>query len=138
MQARQQHSPVVFHWSAGGWFGGQLGGTLWLLILGAALAHRDPVAGGACIGAFLLVNLYGLHLWRKRARISAYAGIQRLLAALSLVIVAVMLVLYLRDSNELPAPGAMVSTHLPYWLALVAPALMLLFHFMKKAHKNRY
>lgn len=125
-------TPSVFAWNAAGWFGAQGGCTLWLLILGFVLLRKDSLAAWACVASFLVLNAWGLYLWRSRERLSAYAGLQRFLLAASVIIAVVVVVVNTRGLSEPPTPGALVSTYLPYWVIAAAPALMLLFFFRER------
>ena len=118
---------TAFVWNAGGWFGSQVGSTLWLLILGLGVARRDPLAGSLAVGGFLALNAWGLSLWRSRARLGAYAGIQRFLLAATAVVAVVVVVAHARSTATTPRPGALASTFLPGWVVLMFPGLMLLF-----------
>ena len=80
MSPREDSIPSTFSWNAGGWFGSQVGCTLWLLILGLVLLPKDPLAAGSCIGGFVVLNAWGFFLWRRQATLRAYSGIQRFLA----------------------------------------------------------
>jgi len=116
-----------FAWNAGGWFGSQLGCTLWLLILGLVLLRKDAVAAWVCVAGFVVLNVWGLYLWRSRVRRSAYSGVQRFLVVASVMIAVVVLVVNARGASEPPAGGSLASTYLPYWAMAVAPTLMLIF-----------
>lgn len=48
------------HWNAGGWFGGQLGATIWVLIAGILTVIRDLTTGLLVLGLFLIPNVIGL------------------------------------------------------------------------------
>ena len=69
-----------FQWNTGGWFGAQLGGTLWILLLAVLLVSKDVWLALTVFAAFLLPNVVGTLLWRARGRIAAYPAIQILLA----------------------------------------------------------
>lgn len=70
--------PGAFQWNWGGWFGSQLGGSLWLL--GGALFIRDaPGVTGVWAAAFVAVNVVGTTLWRRRDRIAPFPAILALL-----------------------------------------------------------
>lgn len=58
-------------WQAGGWFGAQVGGTLWLLFLAVVLAGPHPAAAVVAGMSFVVANLFGWRLWRRRATLSA-------------------------------------------------------------------
>ena len=128
---------TAFSWNAGGWFGSQVGCTLWLLILGAVLLSKDSLAAWLCVGGFMVLNAWGLYLWRGREKLTAYVGMQRFLCATSLIIALVVAVVNGRGVSEPPAPGALVSTYLPYWAIAVAPGLMLLFYWRERQVKRR-
>lgn len=126
----------AFSWNTGGWFGGQRGCTLWLLILGAVLLAKDTVAATVCFTGFLVLNAWGLFLWSQRQQLAAYTALQRFLLAASLIIALVVVVLNDRGVSEPPPPGALVSTHLPYWVLAIAPILMLLFFLRERQAKQ--
>ncbi len=136
MEGQPNPASSSFAWNAGGWFGSQAGCTLWLLILGLLVFQKDAVSGGVCLASFALLNAWGLYLWRRRGRLSAYAGLQRFLFAASVLIAVVVYVLNARGVAEPPAPGAFVSTSLPYWVVAMAPALMLVF-FLREHSARR-
>ncbi len=134
--ATDPSSPPTFSWNAGGWFGSQVGCTLWLLILGFVLLAKDPPSGWLCLTGFVLLNAWGLYLWRCRERLSPYAGFQRFLAVASMIIALVVVVANNRGVSAPPNPGSLVSTYLPYWVIGLAPALMFLF-FLRQRHSHR-
>jgi len=82
------------------------------------------------------LNAWGLYLWRGREKLTAYVGMQRFLCATSLIIALVVAVVNGRGVSEPPAPGALVSTYLPYWAIAVAPGLMLLFFWRERQAKR--
>lgn len=132
MATDKNDTPSAFTWNSGGWFGGQIGSTLWLLILSFVLFSKDALVAWMCVASFLVLNAWGLYLWRHREHLSAYAGLQRFLLGASVVIALVVVVVNGRGLSRLPAPGAFVSTHLPYWVLAVAPALMLMFYLRER------
>jgi len=136
MATDENASMTAFSWNAGGWFGSQLGCTLWLLILGFVLLSKDSIAAVVCLAGFVALNAWGLSFWRRREHLSAYAGLQRFLLAASLIIALVVVVLNGRGVSQPPTPGALVSTYLPYWGIAVGPALMLLFFLRERQVKR--
>ena len=123
----------AFTWNAGGWFGSQIGGTLWLLLYGLAAAAADAFTAALAAAGFLLLNAWGLFLWRRRARYRAHAALQAFLAAAALVVAVIVIAAHARGLTQAPADGRLASTHLPYWAMAVAPALMLLFWLRERA-----
>ena len=73
----KQNRPTA--WNAGGWFGSQLGSTLWLAISAALLAARSVAVASTVFALFLVVNLVGVVLWHRRYRISIFSALQILL-----------------------------------------------------------
>jgi hypothetical protein len=41
MKDHDKIASTAFYWNAGGWFGGQIGGTVWLLICGLVFFAKD-------------------------------------------------------------------------------------------------
>ena len=134
----ENNTRPAFVWNAGGWFGSQLGCTLWLLILGLVLLSKDLLAAWICIAAFMMLNTWGVSLWRRRGQLSAYAAIQRFLLAASLVVAVVVVVINGRGVSEPPAAGALISTSLPYWVIGVAPILMGMFFLRQRAARQSH
>lgn len=122
----------AFSWNAGGWFGSQLGCTLWLLLLGLVLFRKDSLSAWVCSGGFVALNAWGGCLWRQREHLAAYAGFQRFLLAVSVLVAVVVVVVHARGVAEPPAPGALVSTYVPYWAMAVSPSLALVFFWRER------
>jgi hypothetical protein len=132
----ENSTPSAFAWYAGGWFGAQFGCTLWLLILGFVLFCKDVLAAWVCVASFLVSNAWGLYLWRSRERLTAYAGLQRFLLVASVIIALVVVVVNSRGLSEQPTQGSLVSTYLPHWVVVAAPAVMLMF-FLRERKARR-
>jgi hypothetical protein len=67
-------------WNRGGWFGAQIGGTLWMLVAALLLVRHDRVAAALGLGCFALPNAVGAWLWSRRAELEPYRATQALLA----------------------------------------------------------
>lgn len=115
-----------FRWNAGGWFGALFGSTIWLFVLGCRLFAEDLLAGTvACLG-FAGSALWGIILWHRRARMTAYAGFQAMMAGL-LVLFAVVV----------PTTNARVpAIDLPYWAIAVPLPLMAAFWLRQRTAKG--
>lgn len=137
MAADTSPAPSTFSWNAGGWFGSQVGCTLWLLILGVVLLSKDSFVAWGCVGGFVVLNAWGLYLWRRRDKLKAYAGLQRFLLATSVIIALVVVVANRRGVSEPPTSGALVSTYLPHWVIAIAPGLMAMFSLLERQVKRR-
>jgi hypothetical protein len=126
----------TFQWNLGGWFGAQIGSTLWLFIMGGILVSKDLVPGLVVIGCGLAPNLLGFLLWGRRDRIAPYTAIQTLFLVMGLCTLLAFIAI---DSSgrvgELD-PSMKSPRHM-YWMLLIFPALMGLFHFHERAGKRK-
>ncbi|HEY1785063.1 MAG TPA: hypothetical protein VGG30_05910 [Pirellulales bacterium] len=128
-------SPCV--WNAGAWFGSQLGGSAWALIAAAELLLKDPVSAAVCLGSFVALNVYGLTVWRSRDTLTAYGGLQRLLAAFTVFCAVIIVVLNARGIAEPHTPSGAVPTKIPYWYIAAPPGLMLWCFLQQRAARRR-
>jgi len=111
-----------FQWN-GGWFGIQLGGTLWMFLGSLAMLSVSPVAGVVFFVAFALANALGLALWARRGQLRIYTAVQVFLlglAALSIVCVTVA-----DWCRQIPDADA-------YWSMLIFPSLMVQFYLHER------
>jgi hypothetical protein len=115
MSSKIHSSP--FAWNAGGWFGALFGSTIWMLALGVGVLSEDRAAAGFVFTSFVAANLWGILLWRRRARLSAYAGLQWLMVGL-LVAFAVAIV---------TANARSLAVQVPYWAIALPVPLMAMF-----------
>ena len=126
----------AFRWNARAWFGAQIGSTLWLVILGAALSLRDDSsAGTAIIALAVAVNGIGLILWEHRDRIRPYPAIETLIAVVGC---AAFVAFALLDGTSAwglagTQPG---GARPPYAVLLVFPALMVMFAVQEHAARR--
>jgi hypothetical protein len=120
-----------FRWNRGGWFGGQIGATLWLVLLGCLLMAQGRVAGAAVLVLGLLPNLVGLLLWRRRHRLSPYPAVQLLLATAGISALVSMLVLL---HSGVPLSSLQLPSGL--WFLGIYPGLMFVFHLQERAGRK--
>jgi hypothetical protein len=115
-------------WNAGGWFGGQIGATVWMLVATVLAGIRNVPVGLTLLVLFAVPNLIGLALWKGR-RLSCYASTQLLIAVSG---VCGLLAIYVLDKANAWAQiqtGAAVSASSTYWLlTAVYGGLLLLFY----------
>ena len=117
-------------WNIGGWLGGQLGGSVWMLVAGLLSFSEDPLAASTVIVLFALANLIGTMLWRRRERLSPYAAIQMLLPMLGIFGLAAVSVLDRAGVYETIQIGGTISAQATYSaIVLVVALLMLIFYF---------
>ena len=126
-----------FQWNLGGWLGAQIGGTVWMVILGFTLIAREPVFALVSLGLALLVNGLGLWLWSRRDRLEPYPCIQGLLAT---VAIATLILLVTFDATGRIAeldPHFRNNPRGLYALMLMFPILMGMFHLQNRAGKKK-
>ncbi len=117
-----------------GWWGCQLGGTIWLLLYGCILlATGEYQIGLIGLGSFLVPNLLGLTLWIRRDRISPYPALQFLCAVIGVCSLVFIAVLNRTQHSSLNLEESALSM---YWFLLVFPGVMLVFHFRNKRPKQ--
>lgn len=117
-------------WNIGGWLGGQLGGTTWILVAGILSLRVDITTALVVISLFVLANVIGMAIWRRKDRLSAYAGVQLLLSITGIVGLAAVYVLVRAHIYETIQIGGAVSASWTYSvIILVVAALMLTFYF---------
>lgn len=121
----------AFQWNRGGWFGSQIGATLWLVLLGFVLLAQSRLIGGLFILLGLVANFAGLWLWRKRESLAPYPAIQILLATCGLCALISMLSL---RASEIPQPSVALPS---LWFLLMYPGLMLVFHLQEGNARRR-
>ena len=131
--------PNQMQWNLGGWLGGQLGGSVWMLVAGLLSFFDDPKTAVTVIVLFALANLVGVILWSRRDGLSPYAGIQILLPVLGVFGLAAVFVLDRAGIYDAIQIGGTISAYVTYTaIVVVAAALMLMFYFRfgRKSEKN--
>lgn len=123
-----------FRWNAGGWFGGQLGASLWILLLGFLLWLQGSAVGAAVLACGLAANAVGVGLWLGRSRLAVYPALQTLLGATGLLALAAFLLVD-RWGPTAGSDSPLAST--PLWSLLVYPGLMLAIHLQERAARRR-
>ncbi len=126
----------AFRWHAGAWFGAQIGSTLWLVILGAALSLRDDSSPGtALIALAVAVNGIGLILWEHRDRMRPYPAIQVLIAVVGCA--AFVAFALLDGTSTWGLAGTQASgARPPYAVLLIFPAMMAMFALQEHAARR--
>ncbi|MHC5113621.1 MAG: hypothetical protein ACYTGP_04240 [Planctomycetota bacterium] len=131
MELTPKPGPGRFQWNQGGWFGAQVGGSLWLMILAGLMFARDWRLGVLTLACFLAPNVVGTMLWMRRDRIAPYPAIQIMLGTLGVSAVVAVGAAWAADRLE----GLYGTADPVTWLLalLVVPGMMVLFHFMERA-----
>jgi hypothetical protein len=125
-----------FQWNTGGWFGAQIGSTLWLLLLGMILLNKNVIIGSIILLFFILPNMMGWIIWNERHRIEPYPAIQALLGMIGFSSLFAVIILDLSGYITKLEPGMRDSPKQAYWYLLIFPVLMIAFHLMNSKEKN--
>jgi hypothetical protein len=116
------------NWNAGGWFGGQMGATLWMLLAGILTAIRDLPVGMLAVLLFAIPNVLGLALWLSR-KLSCYASTQLLIGISGVCGLATVYVLERANAWLQMQSGGRVPAQSSYWIiGLAYGGLMLMFY----------
>lgn len=117
-------------WNIGGWLGAQVGGTAWILVAGILSLWIDVNTAMIVIGLFVIANVVGMLIWRRRDKMSAYAGIQTLIPIVGAAGLVTVYMLERSNIYEAIQVGGTVSARSTYGLiVLVVAVLMLMFYF---------
>ncbi len=125
-----------FQWNTGGWFGAQIGSTLWLLLLGMILLNKNVIIGSIILLFFILPNMMGWIIWNERHRIEPYPAIQALLGMIGFSSLFAVIILDLSGYITKLEPGMRDSPKQAYGYLLIFPVLMIAFHFLNSKEKN--
>jgi len=116
------------YWNAGGWFGGQIGATAWMLVAGILTAIRDFPIGMLVVVLFAIPNVVGVTLWLSR-KLSCYASTQFLIGVSGVCGLVTVHVLESANAWMQMQAGGQVSAQSSYWIiGLVYGGLMLMFY----------
>jgi hypothetical protein len=124
--------PGLFQWSTGGWFGTQIGSTLWLPLSAWHLGPLDASLAGFLAGLFLCVNLIGTLLWLRRDRIAPYGALQLLIAVVGLVFLSALVAMDASGRLGDFEPRLREHPGVMYGGVAMFPAMMLLFHLRER------
>ncbi len=112
-------------WSVGGWFGPQLGSTLWMFICAGLLTRENAAVALVVLLLGLLANGVGLMLWARRERLSIYSAMQFLIAVLAVVSFATVAIVDQSGLWETLHAGTTLSAPATYLLmGVLFPGLL--------------
>ena len=115
-------------WNTGGWFGSQIGATVWMLVAGTLAAFRDVPAGVLVVLLFAIPNVVGLVLWQGR-KLSCYASTQLLIGISGVCGLLAVYVLERAGVWTQIQTGGQVSASSTYWIiGLVFGGLTIVFY----------
>ena len=123
-------------WNIGGWLGAQLGGTVWILVAGILSLWVDVNTAMVVIGLFVLANVVGMLIWKRRDKISAYAGIQILLPIVGVVGLATVYMLERSNIFEPIQVGGTVSARSTYGIIILVVVVLMLMFYLQAGRKR--
>ena len=129
-----RNKTMNLEWNAGGWFGGQLGGTAWILVAAALATAQDTSTGLILLIIFLAPNIVGYLLWRTQ-KLSCYAALQILF---SLVGVFGLLAIYILERRQLWIKiqmGSSVSAAYAYYMVIFITAILMVVFYLRFGRK---
>lgn len=109
-------------WNTWGWFGGQIGSSVWLLALGIVALAQGGTLGLVPVGLFAVAGLVGALLWWRRDLLAPFPALEILLGTITVLSaagVATILEGGLLGSGPGVPPGRWIYLYL-----LIFPALM--------------
>lgn len=129
---------VRLSWNRGGWLGGQVGGSCWMLIAGLLSIPANLGAAIAVLGLFALANFLGWLVWRRRESLSPYKGLQMLIPILGATGIAAVYVLDSAGIYESIQVGASVTASETIAVLIgVVVVLMIMFWWQDRQHKKQ-
>lgn len=123
-------------WNLGGWLGGQLGGSCWMLVAGLLALRADPSSALVVLGLFALANVAGMLIWMRRDSIAPLTGLMILLPILG---IAGMLAVHVLDRagifESIQVGGSVSASQMYLVLIGVVAGLMLMFWLQFGRHR---
>lgn len=123
-------------WNIGGWLGAQVGGTVWILVAGILSLWIDVNTAMIVIGLFVIANVVGMLIWRRRDKMSAYAGIQTLIPIVGAAGVATVYMLERSNIYEAIQVGGTVSARSTYGIIILVVAVLTLTFYFQFGRKH--
>ncbi len=134
----------AFQWNTGGWFGGQFGGTAWMVVGAAVLAREASDVALVWFVCATAANAVGTWLWLRRDQVRPYPAIQVLLTACGLCGLSAFVALDLGHPDGLALLRRLEIGGIrwsyggtSYTELLIIPALMAWFAFLDHASRPR-
>lgn len=131
------HQSTVFRWNAAGWFGLQLGSSIWLLIGSIVLLSETMWVGMCWLSGFLVVNGLGLCLWASRHRLRMHLAMQLLLLVVFFLGLGSVAAADLNGRRSRLAIGSTHSRWSTYGALLVVPTMMIGFYLRNRQSRNQ-
>lgn len=119
-------------WNAGGWFGSQLGSSIWILVAAGLSVVRDVSTGVVLFAIFAVPNIAGYFLWRSK-KLSCYAATQTLIGLMG---IGSLLAIYVLDRGGLwreIQSGSSISAQSGYFVVGAVFAILMLMFYVRFA-----
>lgn len=126
---------MKMEWNAGGWFGSQLGGSVWILVAAGLSTFRDVSTGVVLFGIFAVPNIVGYLLWRRK-KLSCYAATQSLIGLMGICSLFAIYVLDRGDLWRAIQSGASISVQSGYFVVGAAFAMLMLMFYIRFGRVN--
>lgn len=124
-------------WNTGGWFGGQIGGTLWMLISALVLWSADGPVALPLLVCFAIPNVLATGIWIRRNRWRPLSALLTLFALIGAFSLAAIVVLDRAGSfARLGYGGNTTSGSMYFLIAVLTPGLMLLVYFQDRSMRK--
>jgi len=128
-------APTSPPWDAGGWFGPQIGATLWFFIAAFVLAPEHRQSAAIFLASGLIPNIVGFTLWRQRRRLNPHRALQILV--LTIAVFSFLAVRWLDVRGEFGLLDPRVSPRLMYAVLFSMSAMLLaLFEAKERAWRK--
>ncbi len=128
---------VGLRWNTGGWFGAQIGGTLWMLISALVLWWADAPEALLVLVCCAIPNLLATGIWIRRDRWRPLTAILTLFALIGAFSLAAIVVLDRAGSFAMLGYGGNTTFGSMYFLiAVLTPGLMLLVYFQDRSMRK--
>lgn len=122
-------------WSFG-WFGGQLGGTAWMLFLCLASPPIWSLVSVSGFVVFALVNLVGFVMWTNQARLDQHICVQILIAVIGLGTFALLALMDATGCVQQWDPRIQ-NPKSAYLMLLIFPAMSAWMHVINKRNTHQ-
>ena len=90
-----------FQWNAGGWFGGSIGSSAWMIVAaGSMLLNNQPLVAMIPALGFAVILIASLLLWSRRDRIYPFTAMMALLGLFALILPLVWILIHVYGSAQ--------------------------------------
>ncbi len=142
--------PDGVRWTAGAWFGSQVGGSCWMLTAFVAYVWQAPWLSVLFLAGFAAANAFGFWLWSNRRRFRFFRSAQWMILACGCSALATLLALdflapgdlkhYLIWQGDRPRQAGVNRSEFRsayVMLCLIIPALLIQFEVQGRQARRR-